>query len=107
MSGLALPIDEYDHSLGKSVIGGFVYRGTVTSDMQGKYIFGDWTGKIFMLLQQPVTGDWERRTMDIKNLSGDLSINSFGEDERGELYVLGQNSVGPKKAGKVYQLVFE
>ena len=105
--GLTYPIDEYDHTLGKSVIGGFVYRGSAYPDMQGAYIFGDWTGKIFMLLQPSSTGRWERREMMIKNLSGDFYINSFGEGPDGELYVLGQGSVGPKKAGKVYQLVFE
>lgn len=106
-TGLALPIDEYDHSLGKSVIGGFVYRGAKYPDMQGKYIFGDWTGKIFMLLHPAGTNTWERRTMTIKNSPENFSINSFGEGQNGELYVLGQNSVGPKKAGKIYQLVFE
>ena len=106
MQGLTLPIDEYDHTVGISVIGGYIYRGA-TADMQGKYIFGDWKNKIFMLLQQPAANSWERRQFTLKNFSGDLNINSFGEDENGELYVLGQQSVGPKKAGKVYEIVFE
>lgn len=106
MTGLAMPIDEYDHSLGKSVIGGYVYHGTSYPDMQGKYIFGDWTGKIFMLLQPSSTGTWERRAITI-NHSGDFYINSFGEGQNGELYALGQDAVGPRKAGKVYQLIFE
>lgn len=106
-TGLTFPIDEYDHSLGKSVIGGFVYQGASAPDMQGKYIFGDWTGKIFMLLQPESTRQWERRTMTIEGLDTDLYINSFGEGPDGELYVMGQNSIGPKKAGMVYQLVFE
>lgn len=107
MADLAFPIDEYDHSVGKSIIGGFVYRGKLTVDMQGIYIYGDWIGKIFMLLQQAGTNEWQRRTMTIKNGPPDLSINSFGEGTDGELYLMGQNSVGPKKAGTVYQLLFE
>jgi glucose/arabinose dehydrogenase len=106
-TGLMLPIYEYDHNVGKSVIGGYVYRGGSAPDMQGKYIFGDWTGKIFMLLQQPATGSWEQRSITIQNNPDQLYINSFGEDANGELYVLGQNSIGPRKAGKLYQLVFQ
>jgi glucose/arabinose dehydrogenase len=105
-SGLTLPIDEYDHSIGISIIGGFVYRGAETEDMNGRYIFGDWNGKIFMLLQPAGSKNWERRSMTIKNASDDLHINSFGEDANGNLYVLAQNSIGVKKAGKVYQIVF-
>jgi len=106
-TGLTMPIAEYDHSEGKSVIGGYVYRGTKSADMEGKYIFGDWTGKFFMLTQQPSTLEWNRYQLTLKDFSGDFYINSFGEDESGELYVMGQSSVGPKKAGKVYQVIFE
>ncbi|HYV93143.1 MAG TPA: PQQ-dependent sugar dehydrogenase [Chitinophagales bacterium] len=106
-TGLTMPIAEYDHSEGKSVIGGYVYRGTKSADMEGKYIFGDWSGVFFMLTQQPSTLEWNRFKLSLKDFSGDFYINSFGEDENGELYVLGQASVGPKKAGKLYQIVFE
>ncbi|MCY7410798.1 MAG: PQQ-dependent sugar dehydrogenase [Chitinophagales bacterium] len=105
-AGLTLPIDEYDHTTGISVIGGYVYNGT-NKEMQGKYIFGDWKGKIFMLLKSAAENKWERRIFTIKNLKGELYINSFGEDENGELYVLGQESLGPKKAGKIFMIQFE
>ena len=103
---LALPIAEYDHTVGKCIIGGYVYRGTKFKDMQGKYIFGDWTGKFFMLLQ-PAGGDaWERRDLSVSPVIGDFYINSFGEDEAGELYVCGQSSIGPHKTGKIYRISF-
>ena len=38
-----LPIHVYDHSFGKSVTGGFVYRGCTFPNLNGKYIFGDYT----------------------------------------------------------------
>lgn len=106
-TGLTYPIDEYDHSVGKSVIGGYVYQGSETADMQGTYIFGDWTGKLFMLLKPASTNQWERRNVTIKGLSEDLYINSFGEGKDGAIYILGQHSIGTQKAGMIYQLVFE
>jgi glucose/arabinose dehydrogenase len=105
--GLTMPIAEYSHSEGRSITGGYVYRGAKAPDMEGDYIFADWTGKFFALAQQPATGEWNRFQLSLKDFSGDFYVNSFGEDESGELYALGQASVGPKKAGKLYQIVLE
>lgn len=107
MTGLAMPIDEYNHSIGKCVIGGYVYRGTKYPDMQGKYIFGDWTGPFFMLLKPAASTTWERRQLTVTSPKGEFYINSFGEDEAGELYVCGQTTLGPTKAGKLYRINFE
>lgn len=106
-NGLMLPIAEYGHQEGKSITGGYVYRGGQSPDMNGKYIFADWTGKFFMLSQNASTTEWNRYLLTLKNFSGDFYVNSFGEDENGELYALGQSAVGPQKAGKIYQLRFE
>lgn len=106
-SGLVMPIAEYDHAEGKSITGGYVYRGSASADMNGKYVFADWTGKFFMLSVGAASVAWDRYLLTLKNFSGEFYVNSFGEDERGELYVLGQSAVGPKKAGKVYRLNFE
>ena len=42
MNDLKAPIHEYTHGVGISILGGFVYRGAI-SELQGKYIFGDWS----------------------------------------------------------------
>lgn len=107
MTGLAFPINEYDHGVGKCVIGGYVYQGSASPDMQDVYVFGDWTGKIFMLLKPAATGNWERRNMTMQGVDGEIYINSFGEGHDGTLYVMAQQKVGTQQDGMVYELVFE
>lgn len=40
-SGDVLPIYAYPHKMGKSVTGGYVYRGCEYPNLNGMYIFGD------------------------------------------------------------------
>jgi glucose/arabinose dehydrogenase len=81
-SGLTLPIQDYDHSLGCSVTGGYVYRGAAVPDLRGHYIFGDYcSGRIWSLRLQD--GNWVRTEL----LDTGYAISSFGEDEAGELYL--------------------
>lgn len=82
--GLELPIAEYDHSLGCSVTGGYVYRGTQYPSLVGHYLLGDYcSGRIWSLVQEP-SGAWTMRQL----IDSPFSISSFGEDEQGELYVV-------------------
>jgi glucose/arabinose dehydrogenase len=84
MTGLILPIAEYDHSQGDAVIGGYVYRGTVIPQLVGTYLFSDFqTGTIWGLRENP-PGTWTRTQL----LSTGKNISSFGRDDAGELYVL-------------------
>ncbi len=75
------PIAQYDHSGGRcSITGGYVYRGSAAALPAGTYVFGDYcTGEIFSM----VSG--------APNLLLDTAsnISSFGEDEAGEIYVVG------------------
>ena len=49
-TGLVLPIWDYDHSVGQSITGGFVYRGASVSPLVGSYIYADYiTGRIWSL----------------------------------------------------------
>jgi glucose/arabinose dehydrogenase len=81
------PIAEYDHSLGRcAIIGGYVYRGAQGAFPAGAYIYGDLcTGEILQLL--PAIGGGTQTVLLDTALNGVLS--SFGEDESGELYVVG------------------
>jgi glucose/arabinose dehydrogenase len=82
--GLELPIAEYDHSLGCSVTGGYVYRGTQYPALIGHYLFGDYCSGRIWSLTEGSPGRWTMRQL----IDSPLSISSFGEDEQGELYVV-------------------
>ncbi|MFC2030545.1 PQQ-dependent sugar dehydrogenase [Chloroflexota bacterium] len=83
-AGLVLPVREYDHTAGCSVTGGYVYRGQDFPVLTGIYLFGDYcSGRIWGLSP---AGDGEWRVSELARADGQLS--SFGEDERGELYLL-------------------
>ncbi len=80
-SGFTAPIAEYTHASGRcSITGGYVYRGARASLPTGAYVYGDFcTGEIFKL---------ESGVQSLL-LDTSLGISSFGEDEFGELYVVG------------------
>jgi len=46
-----LPIFAYPHKIGKSVTGGYIYRGCQMPNLNGLYIFGDFmSGYVCLLL---------------------------------------------------------
>ncbi|MCC6384066.1 MAG: PQQ-dependent sugar dehydrogenase [Bacteroidia bacterium] len=108
VAGLTLPIDEYDHRLGISICGGYVYRGMMYPSLQGYYLFGDWSGKLFYLKEDG--GKWFRGEILVNGSTKndiDAKVNSFGEDENGEIYVITQKFYGPKSpTGAIYRLGF-
>ena len=78
------PVTEYDHSVGSSVTGGYVYRGSVIPDMTGWYIFGDFvSGRIFAVWANSPIGSESAELLDTN-----ISIASFAEGNDGELYVV-------------------
>ena len=87
-SGLTDPVVDYDHGVGCSVIGGYVYRGSAISGLRGTYFYGDFCNgwvKSFRYL----AGNATEQT-DWPDLAPGGNITSFGEDARGELYVMTQ-----------------
>jgi hypothetical protein len=77
------PILQYGHT-GRggpcSITGGYIYRGNQQSLPYGAYVYGDYcTGQIYMLYHGQ-----QQLLLDTTKL-----ITSFGEDENGELYVVG------------------
>jgi uncharacterized repeat protein (TIGR01451 family) len=88
LATLTDPIAEYSHSEGRSVTGGFVYRGILYPALVGRYFFADYVeGKIWSLYKTASSPDtWSAPELE---LDTGLSISGFGEDETGELYVVG------------------
>lgn len=89
-AGTVLPVLEYGHSVGTSITGGYVYRGTAMPDLVGTYFYGDagagWV-KSFRFVDGAAVQqrDWP-----------DLApggVWGFGEDSSGEMYVGTQTSV--------------
>ncbi|HEX7225621.1 MAG TPA: PQQ-dependent sugar dehydrogenase [Candidatus Limnocylindria bacterium] len=84
-TGLTLtnPVAAYGHGSGDcSVTGGYVYRGDVFLDFVGQYVLGDFcTGKIWTLSAGAGSPSlqFHRDTT--------IQITSFGESEKGELYL--------------------
>ncbi|MCC6388497.1 MAG: PQQ-dependent sugar dehydrogenase [Dehalococcoidia bacterium] len=90
--GKTLPVHEYSHSLGCSITGGYVYRGTSVTALAGAYLYVDYCrGDITALRRQD--GVWKPEVVGKAQ-----SISAFGEDEAGELYLAGDSS------GIIYRL---
>ena len=92
MPDLTLPILTYPTSRDCSVVGGYRYRGReLPESMKGKYIYGDYcSGRMWVATEDPSSKSWSSETL----LETNLLISSFGESERGELYVVGHRDGG-------------
>jgi glucose/arabinose dehydrogenase len=84
MTGLTLPILEYDHSGGSSaVIGGYVYHGSIPG-LAGTYIYGDLSGGKIWGLTENADHTWTRADL----ITAAMTLTSMGQDASGELYVV-------------------
>ncbi len=93
--GLTLPIWEYTADMGRSVTGGYVYRGQNLPGLQGSYIYGDFvSGRVWRLLYDGTNAPINELIFHNSN----LYPASFGVDAQGELYVCSFD-------GNIYQLV--
>lgn len=97
-----LPIAEYPHTEGISITGGYVYRGSAIPSLSGKYIFGDLMGPVWNLTKT-ADNKWNRTKMSISKDAGYWHIYSFGEDLKGELYML--TVLLENEKGILYKLV--
>lgn len=93
---LTLPILEYTHAAGNcSVTGGYRYRGSNWTNLVGIYFYGD-------LCSGRIWGGKQSGSMWTSSelLDTALTITAFGEDEAGEIYVVGFDSLN----GALYRI---
>jgi uncharacterized repeat protein (TIGR03806 family) len=70
------PIWDYDHTLGKSIIGGVVYHGNTLVELGGAYIYADYvSGNLWALQGAP-------GSYNAVKLGAEAGISAFGIDPR-------------------------
>ncbi|MBN95783.1 MAG: glucose dehydrogenase [Deltaproteobacteria bacterium] len=77
---------EYEQPTGRSVTGGYVYRGCVMPDVLGLYFYSDYNYFDSPIWSLQWDGEAATSGPATINSTGSL-ISSFGEDEQGEIYV--------------------
>jgi hypothetical protein len=85
-AGLVLPKLEYGHNDGCSITGGFVYRGQDIPELAGTYFYSDYCSgwiRSFVYADGRATDERSWASLDTHG-----QVTSFGEDARGELYVV-------------------
>lgn len=107
--GYTLPIYSYDHDTGRSITGGYVYRGKAIPELCGTYLYGDFVNQAIWGLRYRDGKVIAHKTLyDPKSLfslaidyfrDDGLLISTFGEDEAGEVYV------GAYQSGTIYRIV--
>jgi glucose/arabinose dehydrogenase len=89
------PVAEYSHSIGRSITGGYVYRGRDVANLPGSYVFADFgSGRLFRAFTIGQGG-----FISEELLNTGFAISSFAEDENAELYFLDYG------AGRIYRIV--
>jgi glucose/arabinose dehydrogenase len=90
------PVFEYDHNVGQSITGGYIYRGTALGpEHVGRYFFADFVqGRVWSLTLTPDAGGTARASNLVEH-TGELggttqigNVSSFGLDAAGELYLV-------------------
>lgn len=99
-AGMIDPVVDYNSGsdigdLGRTVIGGYVYRGTALTDLIGSYVFGDAYSSNIWTLEDDGNGNVS--IVDLIPNTG-LFISSFAESLDGELFVV-------NLGGSLWQLV--
>jgi glucose/arabinose dehydrogenase len=101
------PIHEYDHSVGQSITGGFVYRGSaLPATYRGRYFFADFVqGRVFSIALT-IDANGEARASGLIEHTAELSasapfgsVSSFGVDRDGELYLVSYS------LGRIFKIV--
>lgn len=89
-TGLTLPVAQYTHDDGCSITGGYVYRGQDIPALRGHYFYADYCEGWIRSFRYASGQAADARSWELENVG---SVTSFGEDGRGELYVVSTRGV--------------
>ncbi len=94
------PVAQYDHDDGLSIIGGHTYYGPGVPDLWGLYVCGDFSrgfrapdGRL--LVADLFTGEIRELLIGAARRPLGLYVKGFGQDQAGEIYLLGSTALGP------------
>ena len=87
-TGLTMPIYDYPHPLGNSIIGGYIYRSAQSKALFGTYIYGDFVAKWVYGIRQKngILADSVSHYINTAQATG--GPISFGEDKFGDQYII-------------------
>ncbi len=114
--GFIEPVAQYDHDEGISITGGYVYRGNSIPELQGQYVFGDFSSGFFtpngrLFYTNLADGQIKEFILDGGDNPLGQFVKSSGIDENGEIYFLTGTNLGPfpsqngTKFGQVLKVV--
>ena len=95
--GLVLPVAEYDHTRGCAIVGGAVYRGEEYPGLQGFFIVADYCTAHIWGVKRSEGGETPDDKISWRSAllaQAGFPISSVGEDEDGNVYVLGHAESG-------------
>jgi len=102
------PIHEYAWFGGAAITGGPVYRGCRMSALHGHFFYSDYAGGFLRTLKLPAQQSCPASIASFINRTTDLapggglsiaSVSSFGEDSRGEVYIV------DRTGGEVFKIL--
>jgi glucose/arabinose dehydrogenase len=90
------PIFEYAHSVGHSISGGYIYRGSAMPEMRGRYFFADFITRRVWSVGLSVDGttgeaaatDQREHTSQLGGSDNVGNVSGFGLDAAGELHII-------------------
>lgn len=87
------PIHVYANpAVGRSITGGYVYRGSSMCSFHGRYFFGDYQNRklwTFRLTAAGTATDVREHTAELFGGAALPLLSSFGRDANGDLYIVG------------------
>ncbi len=83
--GVTIPVAEYGHGAGCSVIGGVVYRGEAIPALRGGYLFSDYCSGTLWAIDAVAATSGPQQPVVLRETGA--SVSSIGTGEDGEVYL--------------------